>query len=195
MIFRIIKFTINTLLLFLLILSGVYIVFYPTQFESAVRASVGYLVYRPLQFVIVASIVIYVIILIFSFLEKLFNKPSEIKVKSNGGVILVSLNTIESITKNYLELNPIIKQAIASVKPSFSSAVLDVSIECYNSDGLNDKLEEIKKSLGLYIYEMVGFKPRKINFKINKINSEPVVENIPNDTVTANTDAEKTVEL
>lgn len=177
--FKIIRIILNTLLLALANLVVYLILTDMSYLAYLIETLSSLIVYeRTVQFLIVAFVLAFDFVILLSFVERLWAKRKTVKVKTKNGKIEISLTTIEDISKNFLETKNIIKTAKAKVKNSMCGTILNVDIENYKTDELNEKLANIKVELEKHILEMLGFKPKKINININKINNELAVENI-----------------
>ncbi|WP_068269110.1 Asp23/Gls24 family envelope stress response protein [Caviibacter abscessus] len=128
------------------------------------------------QIIIFVSIVTYISLLVLSLLEKLFKKPGSIKVRNENGFVEITMNTVETLSKNFLENKEIIRYAKLKVYSGFGSVNIIAVLECYTVEDLNEKLGKIKEDLGEYVQKMTGIKPNRINLKVSKINPEKVIE-------------------
>ena len=190
--FKIIKYIINTCLIVLANIFLYLLIEDMSYMSYLVTEAVKYLLYeRSVQFAVVIVILFYDIVFILSYLEIIWKKRKNIKIKTNNGKIEVSLNTIEDIAKGFLENQSIIKSVKTKVNASMFGAILNVSIENYKTDSLNEKLSNIKLDLEKHIQEMLGFKLKKINFNIAKINPELAVDEIKFDNTTEVVDIEE----
>lgn len=199
--FRVIKYIINILFLLLLAISTYLLIVKPTYIiyaidELSFQISNNNLV----RFLIEILIIIYFIILLLSYVEKLFKKSKNVYVKGNNGKIEVNLKTIEDISKIFLEEQSVVKQAKVTVKKCFGGYVVNANIENYQTKELNNKLSEISKKLEEYIENMIGAKPKKVNLSVIKINAEHFIEeeikeeNV-NDEKVVNSEEEEVVSL
>lgn len=175
--FRVIKYIINILFLLLLAISTYLLIVKPAYIiyaidELSFQISNNNLV----RFLIEILIIIYFVILLLSYVEKLFKKSKNVYIKGNNGKIEVNLKTIEDISKIFLEEQSIVKQAKVTVKKCFGGYVVNANIENYQTKELNNKLSEISKKLEEYIENMIGAKPKKVNLSVIKINAEHFIE-------------------
>ena len=128
------------------------------------------------QILFLSVMLIYLLLLIISVLEKIFKKTKGIKIKNKNGNIEITATTIETLSKNYLEEKEIIKFSKVKVNTIFNKANIITYLECYTTTNLNEKLANTKKELIEYIFKITGVKINKINFKVTKINSEKILE-------------------
>lgn len=137
--------------------------FFYTQYFDIAKEYYDYL--RMIGFVSI----IYFIILAFSIIERLFKKTKNIKSKSKNGKIEVSLETINDISKRFLENKDIIKMVRVKSYSYFSKVIVNASVETYNEENLNEKLDIIQKEWKEYITLMTGITVRQATIKIVKI--------------------------
>lgn len=199
--FRVIKYIINILFLLLLAISTYLLIVKPTYIIYAIdELSFQISNNNLIRFLIEILIIIYFIILLLSYVEKLFKKSKNVYVKGNNGKIEVNLKTIEDISKIFLEEQSIVKQAKVTVKKCCGRYVVNANIENYQTKELNNKLSEISKKLEEYIENMIGAKPKKVNLSVIKINAEHFIEeeikeeNV-NDEKVVNSEEEEVVSL
>lgn len=138
-------------------------------FEEALNY-VQYLKY--LGFVIIG----YGVILVFSWIELLFKKSKVVKSSSKNGRVEVNLDTVNDLTKVFLESKNVIKAAKVISYASFSKIVIKANLETYNIDKLNERLDVIQNELKDYIKLMTGVPVRQVTMKISKINQEKIFE-------------------
>ncbi|CAM3145000.1 hypothetical protein [Streptobacillus ratti] len=120
----------------------------------------------------------YLIILLLSLLEKLFKKPKAVKSQGKNGKIEVDLNTINEISKVFLEQKPLIKTAKVVSYSYFSKILISVNVETYNIENLNDRLSVIQNELKEYIVLMTGVVVKDVSLKIVKINQEKIFDTV-----------------
>ena len=120
---------------------------------------------------------IYILIVLIAIIEKLFKKKKVIKSTSSNGNVEVSVDTINDISKKFLESKSIVKNAKVEAAVSFSSLSIYSNVETFNVENLNVKLSEIQNELKEYVDLMTGIKVKSVVIKIIKINSETVIEN------------------
>lgn len=118
---------------------------------------------------------IYLLIFIFSLIERIFKQSKAIKSKSKNGSIEVNLDTINDLSKNFLESKNIIKIAKVNSHIYFSKVIINAGVETYNLENLNEKLSLIQQELKEYILLMTGVEVRNAAIKINKILQESVI--------------------
>lgn len=115
---------------------------------------------------------VYILIFIFSLIERIFKKSKNIKSKSKNGNIEVTLDTINAISVDFLQAKDIIKVAKVKSHAYFSKVIINVNVETYNEKNLNEKLDEIQKELKEYITLMTGVVVKQASIKITKILQE-----------------------
>lgn len=174
--FLIIVYIINILLIMGLLSTLYFIVVNPGLVSSILTKIAIFSNDKLGQIIIFVSIVTYISILVLSLLEKLFKKPGSIKVKNENGFVEITMNTIESISKNFLENKEIIRYAKLKVYTGFGSINITAILECYTTDNLNEKLGKIKEELNEYVQKMTGIRANRINLKVSKINPEKIIE-------------------
>lgn len=120
---------------------------------------------------------VYILIVLIASIEKLFKKKRVIKSSGSNGNVEVSIETINDISKKFLESKTIVKNAKVESAVSFSSLSIYSNVETFNVENLNGKLSEIQNELKEYIDLMTGIKVKSVVIKIIKINPETIIEN------------------
>lgn len=184
--FKIILYVVNLFFLLILAACAYFIVYDEMYIINAFRYASYSIETRMGQYIFLTAIIIYFLILFLAYFSLLFKKKKTVKVKGPNGKIEVSLSTIESITKTFLESKDIIKNVKPNVVTSMTGTIVNASLECYKSDNLNEKLEIMKEDLKTHIKNMVGLYPKKINLKVEKINPELAVESIKTEIIEDN---------
>lgn len=147
---------------------------YTTYYEDIIYQIEPYKMYS--AYLGIAAM-IYILIVLIAIIEKLFKKKKVIKSTSSNGNVEVSVDTINDISKKFLESKSIVKNAKVEAAVSFSSLSIYSNVETFNVENLNVKLSEIQNELKEYVDLMTGIKVKSVVIKIVKINSETVIEN------------------
>ena len=147
---------------------------YTTYYEDIIYQIEPYKMYA--AYLGIAAM-IYILIVLIAIIEKLFKKKKVIKSTSSNGNVEVSVDTINDISKKFLESKSIVKNAKVEAAVSFSSLRIYSNVETFNVENLNVKLSEIQNELKEYVDLMTGIKVKSVVIKIVKINSETVIEN------------------
>ena len=147
---------------------------YTTYYEDIIYQIEPYKMYA--AYLGIAAM-IYILIVLIAIIEKLFKKKKVIKSTSSNGNVEVSVDTINDISKKFLESKSIVKNAKVEAAVSFSSLSIYSNVETFNVENLNVKLSEIQNELKEYVDLMTGIKVKSVVIKIVKINSETVIEN------------------
>ena len=147
---------------------------YTTYYEDVIYQIEPYKMYA--AYLGIAAM-IYILIVLIAIIEKLFKKKKVIKSTSSNGNVEVSVDTINDISKKFLESKSIVKNAKVEAAVSFSSLSIYSNVETFNVENLNVKLSEIQNELKEYVDLMTGIKVKSVVIKIIKINSETVIEN------------------
>ena len=142
---------------------------YTTYYEDIIYQIEPYKMYA--AYLGIAAM-IYILIVLIAIIEKLFKKKKVIKSTSSNGNVEVSVDTINDISKKFLESKSKVEAAV-----SFSSLSIYSNVETFNVENLNVKLSEIQNELKEYVDLMTGIKVKSVIIKITKINSETVIEN------------------
>ena len=147
---------------------------YTTYYEDIIYQIEPYKMYA--AYLGIAAM-IYILIVLIAIIEKLFKKKKVIKSTSSNGNVEVSVDTINDISKKFLESKSIVKNAKVEAAVSFSSLSIYSNVETFNVEILNVKLSEIQNELKEYVDLMTGIKVKSVVIKIVKINSETIIEN------------------
>ena len=147
---------------------------YTTYYEDVIYQIEPYKMYA--AYLGIAAM-IYILIVLIAIIEKLFKKKKVIKSTSSNGNVEVSVDTINDISKKFLESKSIVKNAKVEAAVSFSSLSIYSNVETFNVENLNVKLSEIQNELKEYVDLMTGIKVKSVVIKIIKINSETIIEN------------------
>ena len=120
--------------------------------------------------------IIYLVIFLLSYLNKLTKYSQNRKVKNKNGEIEVSIKTINETSKSFLNSVEIIKNSKVKSYPKGRSVVIEATVDTYNVDNLNEKLIEIQNKLSEYIFHSTGITVKKSKVKLKKVLGETIVE-------------------
>lgn len=120
---------------------------------------------------------LYLIIFFVSYLNKLTKYSQNRKVKNKSGEIIVTIKTINDTAKEFLDREIIIKSSKVKSHPKGNSVLVEATVDMYNVDSLNEKLEKIQERLSKYLMESTGITMnKKSRIKLRKILDETVIE-------------------
>lgn len=137
---------------------------------------------------------IYLIVFLLSYINKLTKYSQNRKVKNKSGEIEVTIKTINEVTKEFLSSQEIIKNSKVKSFPKGKAVVIEAVVDTYNVDNLNDKLSAIQDKLTEHVMNATGITVKKSKVKLKKVLSETIVEKKIVETVpqeTAVTDVEQ----
>ena len=137
---------------------------------------------------------IYLIIFLLSYINKLTKYSQNRKVKNKSGEIEVTIKTINEVTKEFLSSQEIIKNSKVKSFPKGKAVVIEAVVDTYNVDNLNDKLSAIQDKLTEHVMNATGITVKKSKVKLKKVWSETIVEKKIGETAsqeTAVTDVEQ----
>lgn len=154
------------LLLILLGYMTVSDVFFYTNYFDQALVYVYYLKF--IGFIAIGYLLIYFL----SLIERLFKKPNTIKAKGKNGNLEVQLETINDLSKNFLEQKDLIIKSEVLTYKYFSKIIINAKVQTYSVENLNEKLIEIQNELKEYILLMTGLQVREVVLKIAKISNE-----------------------
>ena len=120
--------------------------------------------------------IIYLVIFLLSYLNKLTKYSQNRKVKNKNGEIEVSIKTINETSKDFLSGQEIIKNSKVRSYPKGKSVVIEATVDTYNVDNLNEKLAEIQNKLSDYVFQSTGITVKKSKVKLKKVLGETIVE-------------------
>lgn len=176
--FRFLVSVIRLMFFILLILLGymtVSDVFLNTNYFDQALVYVYYL-----KFIGFAAIA-YILLFILSLIEKLFvKKTNVIKAKGKNGNLEVQAETINELSKNFLEQKDLILKSEVITHKYFSKIIINAKLQTLSVENLNEKLIEIQNELKEYIYVMTGIQVREVVLKIAKITNERTTTNYEN---------------
>lgn len=119
---------------------------------------------------------IYLIIFLLSYINKLTKYSQNRKVKNKSGEIEVTIKTINEVTKEFLSSQEIIKNSKVKSFPKGKAVVIEAVVDTYNVDNLNDKLSAIQDKLTKHVMNATGITVKKSKVKLKKVLSETIVE-------------------
>ena len=120
--------------------------------------------------------VIYLVLFLLSYINKLTKYSQNKKVRSKSGEIEVSIKTINETSKSFLSSMEIIKNSKVKSYPKGRSVVIEATVDTYNVDNLNEKLIEIQNKLSEYIFHSTGITVKKSKVKLKKVLGKTIVE-------------------
>ena len=120
--------------------------------------------------------IIYLVIFLLSYINKLTKYSQNRKVKNKNGEIEVSIKTINETSKSFLNSVEIIKNSKVKSYPKGRSVVIEATVDTYNVDNLNEKLIEIQNKLSEYIFHSTGITVKKSKVKLKKVLGETIIE-------------------
>ena len=120
--------------------------------------------------------IIYLVIFLLSYLNKVTKYSQNRKVKNKNGEIEVSIKTINETSKDFLSGQEIIKNSKVRSYPKGKSVVIEATVDTYNVDNLNEKLAEIQNKLSDYVFQSTGITVKKSKVKLKKVLGETIVE-------------------
>ena len=116
--------------------------------------------------------IIYLVIFLLSYIDKLTKYSQSRKVKNKSGEIEVSIKTINETSKDFLSNQEIINKSF----PKGKAVVIEATVDTYNVDNLNEKLSEIQSKLSDYIFKATGITVKKSKVKLKKVLNETIIE-------------------
>ena len=119
---------------------------------------------------------IYLIIFLLSYINKLTKYSQNRKVKNKSGEIEVTIKTINEVTKEFLSSQEIIKNSKVKSFPKGKAVVIEAVVDTYNVDNLNDKLSAIQDKVTEHVMNATGITVKKSKVKLKKVLSETIVE-------------------
>lgn len=120
--------------------------------------------------------IIYLVIFLLSYINKLTKYSQSRKVKNKSGEIEVSIKTINETSKDFLNNQEIIKNSKIKSFPKGKAVVIEATVDTYNVDNLNEKLSEIQSKLSDYIFKATGITVKKSKVKLKKVLNETIIE-------------------
>ena len=120
--------------------------------------------------------IIYLVVFLLSYINKLTKYSQNRKVKNKNGEIEVSIKTINETSKDFLNGQEIINNSKVKSYPKGKSVVIEATVDTYNVDNLNEKLAEIQNKLSEYVFHSTGITVKKSKVKLKKVLGETIVE-------------------
>ena len=115
--------------------------------------------------------IIYLVIFLLSYIDKLTKYSQSRKVKNKSGEIEVSIKTINETSKDFLSNQEIIKNSKIKSFPKGKAVVIEATVDTYN-----EKLSEIQIKLSDYIFKATGITVKKSKVKLKKVLNETIIE-------------------
>lgn len=137
--------------------------------------------------------VIYLVLFLLSYVNKITKYSQNKKVKNKNGEIEVSIKTINETTKEFFKTKEIIKNSKVKSHPKGKAVVIEASVDTYNVDDLNDKLSKIQNELSEYVFRATGITVKKTKIKLRKVLGETIAEKKVINSHKKNSVAEKSV--
>ena len=120
--------------------------------------------------------IIYLVIFLLSYINKLTKYSQNRKVKNKNGELEVSIKTINETSKDFLSGLEIIKNSKVKSYPSGKAVIIEATVDTYNVDNLNEKLIDIQNKLSDYIFQATGITVKKSKVKLKKVLGETIIE-------------------
>ena len=130
--------------------------------------------------------ILYLLIFLLSYINKMTKYSQNRKVKTKTGEIEVTIKTINEVAKDFLSSQEIIKNSKVKSHPSGRAVVVEAVVDTYNVDNLSDKLLKIQEKLSEYVFNSTGITVKKSKVKLTEI------KNVKNNT--EKSDVENSVE-
>ncbi len=120
--------------------------------------------------------IIYLVVFLLSYIDKLTKYSQSRKVKNKSGEIEVSIKTINETSKDFLSNQEIIKNSKIKSFPKGKAVIIEATVDTYNVDNLKEKLSEIQNKLSDYIFHVTGITVKRSKVKLKKVLSETIIE-------------------
>ncbi len=120
--------------------------------------------------------IIYLVVFLLSYIDKLTKYSQSRKVKNKSGEIEVSIKTINETSKDFLSNQEIIKNSKVKSFPKGKAVIIEATVDTYNVDNLKEKLSEIQNKLSDYIFHATGITVKRSKVKLKKVLSETIIE-------------------
>ena len=119
--------------------------------------------------------ILYLLIFLLSYINKMTKYSQNRKVKTKTGEIEVTIKTINEVAKDFLSSQEIIKNSKVKSHPSGRAVVVEAVVDTYNVDNLSDKLLRIQEKLSEYVFNSTGITVKK---KIIEAPKETEIKNV-----------------
>ena len=120
--------------------------------------------------------IIYLVIFLLSYINRLTKYSNNRKVKNKSGKIEVTIKTINEVAKDFLTSQEIIKNSKIKSYPSGKAVVIEAVVDTYNVDNLKDKLSKIQEKLSEHVFNSTGITVKKSKVNLKKVLGETIVE-------------------
>ena len=120
--------------------------------------------------------IIYLVIFLLSYINRLTKYSNNRKVKNKSGEIEVTIKTINEVAKDFLASQEIIKNSKIKSYPSGKAVVIEAVVDTYNVDNLKDKLTKIQEKLSEHVFNSTGITVKKSKVNLKKVLGETIVE-------------------
>ena len=120
--------------------------------------------------------IIYLVIFLLSYINKLTKYSNNRKVKNKSGEIEVTIKTINEVAKDFLASQEIIKNSKIKSYPSGKAVVIEAVVDTYSVDNLKDKLTKIQEKLSEHVFNSTGITVKKSKVNLKKVLGETIVE-------------------
>ena len=120
--------------------------------------------------------IIYLVIFLLSYINRLTKYSNNRKVKNKSGEIEVTIKTINEVAKDFLTSQEIIKNSKIKSYPSGKAVVIEAVVDTYNVDNLKDKLSKIQEKLSERVFNSTGITVKKSKVNLKKVLGETIVE-------------------
>ena len=120
--------------------------------------------------------IIYLVIFLLSYINRLTKYSNNRKVKNKSGEIEVTIKTINEVAKDFLTSQEIIKNSKIKSYPSGKAVVIEAVVDTYNVDNLKDKLSKIQEKLSEHVFNSTGITVKKSKVNLKKVLGETIIE-------------------
>lgn len=120
--------------------------------------------------------IIYLVIFLLSYINRLTKYSNNRKVKNKSGEIEVTIKTINEVAKDFLTSQEIIKNSKIKSYPSGKAVVVEAVVDTYNVDNLKDKLSKIQEKLSEHVFNSTGITVKKSKVNLKKVLGETIIE-------------------
>ena len=120
--------------------------------------------------------IIYLVIFLLSYINRLTKYSNNRKVKNKSGEIEVTIKTINEVAKDFLTSQEIIKNSKIKSYPSGKAVVVEAVVDTYNVDNLKDKLSKIQEKLSEHVFNSTGITVKKSKINLKKVLGETIIE-------------------